>query len=146
MGQGRGRCVPRLPGCSIDRIGRRPLPMPGTAVGGVALIAMIFSSIEARLWLVGLAIVGQIGVSIGSMALWPYTAETFPTRIRSVALGTFSSIARAASMLTPLLVGGVLQATGSVTLVFLVFGLASLVVALLWLLGVRETAGLKMAD
>jgi MFS transporter, putative metabolite:H+ symporter len=131
---------------TIDRIGRRPLPMIGTAIGGVALIAMIFIDHGATVWLVGLAIVGQIGISIGSMVLWPYTAETYPTRVRSLALGTSSSLARAASMLTPLLVGAVLQATGSITPIFLVFGLASLAVALLWLLGVRETAGKKMVD
>jgi putative MFS transporter len=131
---------------SIDRIGRRPLPMFGTAVGGLALIAMIFIDLDARLWLVGLAIVGQIGISIGSMVLWPYTAETYATRIRSLALGSASSVARAASMLTPVLVGGVLQATGSVTPVFLVFGVASFAVAVLWLFGVRETAGRKMLD
>jgi MFS transporter, putative metabolite:H+ symporter len=133
---------------TIDRIGRRPPPMVGTAVGGLALLAMIFISINASttLLLVSLAIVGQIGISIGSMVLWPYTAETYPTRIRSLALGTSSSVARLASMLTPVLVGGVMQATGSVTLVFLVFGLASLTVAMLWLFGVRETAGRKMAD
>jgi putative MFS transporter len=131
---------------TIDRIGRRPLPMLGTAIGGMALLAMIFMDLDATLWLVGFAIVGQIGISIGSMVLWPSTAETYPTRIRSLALGTSSSIARAASMLTPLLVGGVLQMTGSVTLVFLVFGLASFAVALLWLFCVRETAGRKMVD
>jgi putative MFS transporter len=131
---------------SIDRIGRRPPPMLGTAVGGLALLAMIFINVNATLLLVSLAIIGQIGISIGSMVLWPYTAETYPTRIRSLVLGTSSSIARAASSLSPLLVGGVMQATGSVTLVFLVFGLASLVVAMLWLFGVRETAGRKMAD
>jgi MFS transporter, putative metabolite:H+ symporter len=131
---------------TIDRIGRRPLPMLGTAIGGLALLAMMFVDLDARALLVGLAIIGQIGISVGSMVLWPYTAETYPTRIRSLALGTSSSTARAASMLTPLLVGGVLQATGSVTLVFLTFGLASLAVALLWLFGVRETAGRKMAD
>ncbi len=131
---------------TIDRIGRRPLPMLGTAVGGIALIAMIFIDLDATFWLVGLAIVGQIGISIGSMVLWPATAEIYPTRIRSLALGTSSSVARGASMLTPLLVGGVLERTGTVTLVFLVFGLASFAVALLWLFGVRETAGRKMAD
>lgn len=131
---------------SIDRIGRRPLPMFGTAIGGVALLAMIFVQLDARLLLVGLAIIGQIGISIGSMVLWPYTAETYATRIRSLALGTSSSLARAASMLTPLLVGGVLQLTGSTTLVFLVFGLASIAVALLWRFGTRETAGREMAD
>ena len=131
---------------TIDRIGRRPLPMAGTAIGGIALLAMIFIDLDATFWLVGFAIVGQIGISIGSMVLWPSTAETYPTRIRSLALGTSSSIARAASMMTPLLVGGVLQLTGSVTLVFLVFGLASFAVAVLWLFCVRETAGRKMAD
>jgi putative MFS transporter len=131
---------------TIDRIGRRPLPMFGTAIGGMALLAMIVVDLDATLPLVSFAIVGQIGISIGSMVLWPSTAEIYPTRIRSLALGTSSSIARAASMLTPLLVGGVLQVTGSVTLVFLVFGLASFAVALLWLFCVRETAGRKMAD
>jgi MFS transporter, putative metabolite:H+ symporter len=131
---------------TIDRIGRRPLPMLGTAVGGIALIAMIFIDLDATAWLVGLAIVGQIGISIGSTVLWPSTAEIYPTRIRSLALGTASSVARGASMLTPLLVGGVLEVTGTVTPVFLVFGLASFAVALLWLFGVRETAGRKMAD
>jgi putative MFS transporter len=131
---------------TIDRIGRRPLPMLGTAISGVALIAMIFIDHSAIFWLVALATIGQIGISIGSMVLWPYTAETYATRIRSLALGTSSSLARAASMLTPLLVGFVLQATGSVTLILLVFGLASMAVALLWLFGARETAGLKMAD
>jgi MFS transporter, putative metabolite:H+ symporter len=131
---------------SIDRIGRRPLPMFGTAIGGLALLAMIFVDLDATFWLVAFAIVGQIGISIGSMVLWPSTAEIYPTRIRSLALGTSSSVARGASMLTPLLVGGVLQTTGSVTIVFLVFGLASFAVAMLWLFCVRETAGRKMAD
>lgn len=131
---------------SIDRIGRRPLPMLGTAIGGLALIAMILVDAGATLWLVGLAIIGQIGISVSSMVLWPHTAETYATRIRSLALGMFSSLARAASMLTPLLVGGVMQVTGAVTLVFLVFGLASFAVAMLWLFGARETAGRKLAD
>jgi len=49
-------------------------------------------------------------------------------------------------MLTPLLVGGVLQWVGSVNPVFVIFGTASFVVALLWLWCVRETAGQAMAD
>ena len=131
---------------SIDRIGRRPLPMAGTAIGGAALIAMLMVGLDSRLLLVGLAIIGQIGISIGSMVLWPYTAETYATRIRSLVLGTSSSIARGASMLAPLFVGGVLQAKASTAPIFLVFGLVSLAVGLLWLLGVRETAGRKMED
>lgn len=131
---------------SIDRIGRRPLPMFGTLVGGIALVAVTFLDLGATFWLVFLAIVGQIGISIGSMVLWPYTAETYATRIRSLVLGVSSSFARAASMLAPLLVGGVVQFTGKATIVFLVFGLVSVAVGLLWMFGTRETAGRRMDD
>ncbi len=131
---------------SIDRIGRRPLPMIGTAVGGIALVALIFVDRSATLVVVTLAIIGQIGISIGSMVLWPFTAETYPTRVRALALGTSSSVARAASSATQLLVGGVLQLTGSASPIFLAFGVASFAVSMLWLFGTRETAGRKMTD
>ncbi len=138
--------LPLVLRASIDRIGRRPPVILGTALGGLALLAMIPVPLDRVYLLVGLAIVGQIGISVGSLILWPYTAEIYDTRIRSLALGTASSLARGASMLTPLLVGGVLQATGKVTLVFLVFGASSLIVALLWWRGTRETAGQAMED
>lgn len=131
---------------SIDRIGRRPLPMLGTALGGIALVSLLFVDRNATLAIVSLALIGQIGVSIGSMVLWPYSAEIYPTRIRSLALGTASSVARAASTATQFLVGGVLQWTNSATPVFVTFGLAAFAVALLWLFGTRETAGRKMLD
>jgi putative MFS transporter len=138
--------LPIILRASIDRIGRRPPPLFGTAIGGLALLAMVFIPVESRVLLVGCAIVGQIGISIGCLVLWPYTAEIYPTRIRSLALGASSSLARAASMLTPLLVGGLLQLSGSVNPVFVVFGVASFAVALLWLQCVRETAGHQVAD
>ena len=131
---------------SIDRIGRRPLPMYGTAIGGIALLALVFVDRGATAIVVSLAVIGQIGISIGSMVLWPYTAETYPTRIRSLALGASSSMARAASTATQLLVGGVLQLTGSTSPIFIAFGAASFTVALLWLFGTRETAGRRMPD
>ena len=129
---------------TIDWIGRRPPAIAGTALGGAALLGMIVAPADSWFLVIGLMIVGQVGISIGSMILWPYTAEVYETRIRAVALGTASSIARGASMLTPLVVGGILEATGSVTLVFLVFGLSSLIVALLWWRWTRETAGREL--
>ena len=129
---------------TIDRIGRRPPVIFGTAVGGAALLGMLLVPSEAWMVVVALVIIGQIGISVGSIILWPYTAETYGTRVRSVALGTSSSLARGASMLTPLVVGGIMQATGSVTLVFLIFGSASLFVALLWWRCTKETAGREM--
>jgi len=131
---------------TIDRIGRRPPAIVGTAIGGLALLGMLVVPSEAWLLVVGLLVVGQIGVSVSSMILWPYTAEIYDTQVRSVALGASSSLARGASMLTPLVVGGVLEVTGSVTLVFLIFGASSLVVSLLWWRGTVETAGREIDD
>lgn len=129
---------------TIDRIGRRPPAILGTGLGGLALLAMLITPADAWVAVVALLIVGQIGISVSSMVLWPYTAELYPTAIRSVALGAASSLARGASMLTPILVGGVLDLTGSVTLIFLAFGSASIMVSLLWWRGARETAGRRL--
>jgi len=131
---------------TIDRIGRRPPAILGTGIGGLALLGLVFVGNDGVLLLVTLAIIGQIGISAGSMILWPYTAEIFDTRVRSLALGAASSVARGASMLTPLVVGGVLQVTGSVMLVFAIFGSAAIIVALLWLFATRETAGQEIDD
>ncbi len=131
---------------TIDRVGRRPPVLIGTAIGGIAMLILLAVPVSAWMLAVALVIIGQTGISVGSILLWPWTAESYETRVRSTALGTMSSLARAASMLTPLLVGGLLQATGSVTPIFLLFGVASLIVALLWWRGTQETAGRAMGD
>lgn len=129
-----------------DRIGRRPLPLWGTAIGGLALLALMPLGPDRMGWVIALAIMGQVGISIGSIVIWPFSAETLDTRVRSVALGVMSSLARAGAMLAPLLVGVVLDKTGQVTLVFLTFGLAALAVALLWWLWARETVGRAIGE
>lgn len=129
---------------TVDRIGRRPPPIIGTLLGGIALLGLLAVPSSQWVLIVALVMLGQIGVSVSSMVLWPWSAEIYDTRVRSVALGALSSLARAASMLTPVLVGGVMQATGSARLVFLAFGIASLAVALLWWRAAQETAGREM--
>ena len=129
---------------TIDRFGRRPPVILGTAIGGVALLALTQVDQSQEHLVVGLTILGQIGVSIGSMVLWPYSSEVFETNVRASALGAMSSLARAASMSTPLVVGGVLAATGSITPVFLIFGLSAASVALLWIFATKETAGREL--
>jgi putative MFS transporter len=138
--------LPVVLGLTIDRFGRRPPVLIGTTIGGIALLTLLAVPTSAWALAVSLVIIGQIGISVGSILLWPWSAETFDTRIRATALGTMSSLARAASMLTPPIVGGLMQATGSVTLVFLLFGTASLIVALLWWRGTQETAGRVFGD
>ena len=129
---------------TIDRFGRRPPVILGTAIGGLALLALTLVDPGREQLIVGLTILGQIGISIGSMVLWPYTSEVYETSVRATALGASSSLARAASMSTPLVVGGVLGVTGSITPVFVIFGLCAVTVALLWIFATRETAGREL--
>ncbi|CAN5340329.1 MFS transporter [soil metagenome] len=98
----------------IDHVGRRPLALGGTAVASVALLGLAIYPPESRLLLVALVITGQVAISIGSVVVWPYTAENYPTRVRALGLGAASSTARGASMLTQLAVGGILGGGGSV--------------------------------
>jgi putative MFS transporter len=129
---------------TIDRFGRRPPVLIGATIGGLGLLGLLVAPTSAWVLAICLVMIGQIGISVGSMVLWPWTSEIYTTRVRSTALGVMSSLARVASMLTPLVVGGIMQATNAATLVFLIFGLASLAVALLWWRGTYETAGREM--
>ncbi|MEI9852219.1 MAG: MFS transporter [Sphingomonas sp.] len=129
---------------TVDRFGRRPPAILGTALGGLSLLSLavvIGVGGASQQLLVTLTIIGQIGASIGSIILWPYTAEVFETRIRAMALGGASSLARGASMVTPLGVGAVLALSGSIIPVFVIFGTVSVIVALLWVFATVETAG-----
>ncbi len=129
---------------TIDRFGRRPPVILGTAIGGVALLVLTLVDPGQEQLLVGLTILGQIGISIGSMVLWPYTSEIYETNVRAAALGASSSLARAASMSTPLVVGVALSMTGSIIPVFLIFGASAVAVALLWIFATKETAGREL--
>ncbi len=133
--------IPLILRQTIDRIGRRLPAILGTAIGGLSLVALAFVDHSQEQLIVTLTVMGSVGASIGSMLLWPYTAEVYDTRVRATALGAASSLARGASMLTPLAVGGVLALSGSIAPVFLLFGASAVTVALLWTLATKETAG-----
>lgn len=124
----------------IDHVGRRPLAIGGTGIAALALLTLAFFPPDGRTMLVILVITGQIAISIGSVVVWPYTAENYPTRVRALGLGMASSTARGASMLTPLVVGGILGSSGSVSIVFAVFGFCALASFSLWVTATRETA------
>lgn len=136
--------VPMILGVLMDRIGRRPLAIAGTLSGGIVLLTLLLAGSNVPL-VVTLVALGHTGIGIGTIILWPYSAEAFPTRIRAMALGVCSSAARTASMLTPLLVGGLLAATGSVDPVFGLFGLLGIGVAAIWMFATRETKGVRLA-
>jgi putative MFS transporter len=130
----------------MDYTGRRPLGLAGTFIAAAALLSLSVHIPESRFVLIGLVVTGALSISIGSLIVWPYTAETYPTRLRAVGLGMASATARGASMLTPLIVGGILGESGSVRVVFGVVGACALVAFILWLTATRETARMSLDD
>jgi putative MFS transporter len=137
--------VPMLLGALMDRIGRRPLAIAGTLAGGIVLSSLLLVGPDVPL-VVTLVALGHTGIGVGTVILWPYSAEAFPTRIRAAALGLCSSLARGASMVTPILVGGLIAKTGSVEPVFALFGALGLIVAAIWTFATRETKGVKIDE
>ncbi len=110
-------------------------------------MALIFVDRDATgLVVVSLAIIGQIGISIGSMVLWPFYRGDLPDAHPLAGAGRVEQ--RGARGIDGDAAAGGRRAagTGSASPIFLTFGVASFAVAMLWLFGTRETAGRKMTD
>lgn len=130
----------------IDRVGRRPVAIAGSAIGALALAALAAGFGSQTIEMVILVAVGQFFVAGCNVVLWPFTAETYPTRVRALALGLSSSLARAASMTTPFVVGWLLLLTHSVRFVFGAFSLCALATVFIWCLLTKETTRTNLDD
>ncbi len=124
----------------VDKLGRRNLIGGAFLVGGVLFIV---------LWLTGITTAQQVLV-LGSLAfffifavctaVYLYTPELYPTRMRAVGTSIGSAWARIAAMVGPLFVGMVVGGY-SVSWAFLLFGVTAVIGGLLTLLVGVETRG-----
>jgi putative MFS transporter len=138
--------VPLVFAAIIDRVGRRLPAIVGAVLTCASLTGLILIDHSQTPLVVTLITTGWVAAACGSIILWPYTAEIYPTDMRATGLGLSSSLARGASMLTPLVVAGVLAATGSVRIVFGLLLICSVVVTAVWALFTRETAGKSLEE
>jgi putative MFS transporter len=130
-----------LSGFLIDKFGRRPFSVGGLAVTAIMLLSLAaFRPTQAEI-IVTMVVLAHLGTFFGAFVVWPYTAETFPTNVRALAVGYGSSIGRGASMLMPIFVGYVLNKGAPIEIVFGMFGLCALVAFLCWVFLTRETRG-----
>ncbi len=125
----------------IDRYGRRPPAIVAAVLSVAALVTLACLDAQYLPLVIAMLILGKLSSAVGSVILWPYSAEAFPTRVRALGLGVASSLGRAASMMTPLVVGAILSFQNSPVAVFLVFAACGTAVSLLWWLAAEETAG-----
>src|SRR5215216_434760 len=125
----------------VEAWGRKPTLAAFLALGGVS--ALIFALAHstavyvAALFFVGFFNLGAWG------AVYPYTSELFPTRLRSTAFGMVEGVGKAAAIAGPYLFGYLLDTTGATVwpLTFVASVMAA--GALVTLLG-PETRGAKL--
>jgi MFS transporter, putative metabolite:H+ symporter len=126
----------------VERIGRKPTLALFLALGGVSALTFALADsaavLIAALFFVGFFNLGAWG------AVYPYTSELFPTRLRATAFGMVEGVGKGAAIGGPYLFGALLDWTGdtlwSLVFVAIVMALGGAVV----LFG-RETRGTKLA-
>jgi putative MFS transporter len=97
----------------VERIGRKPTLAAFLFLGGISAYAFAVADTKTvfvtALFFVGFFNLGAWG------AVYPYTSETFPTRLRSSAFGLFEGVGKAAAIAGPYIFGHLYDATGSTT-------------------------------
>src|SRR5438105_2335379 len=127
----------------VERIGRKPTLAAFLFLGGVSAYAFAAADTQGvyitTLFFVGFFNLGACG------AVYPYTAELFPTRLRSSAFGLMEGVGKAAAIAGPYIFGHLKDATGSTTwsisFVAIVMAAGGLVAATFG----RETKGRHLA-
>jgi MFS transporter, putative metabolite:H+ symporter len=126
----------------VEAWGRKPTLATFLVLAGVSALTFAVADTTpvyvASLFFVGFFNLGAWG------AVYPYTSELFPTRLRSSAFGMVEGVGKAAAVGGPYLFGALIDWTGetlwSLTFIALVMAVGGLVV----LFG-RETKGQKLA-
>jgi putative MFS transporter len=126
----------------VERIGRKPTLTLFLALGGVSALTFALADTEAvfvaSLFFVGFFNLGAWG------AVYPYTAELFPTRVRSSAFGMVEGVGKGAAIGGPYLFGALIDWSGNTTWSLVFIALVMVAGAAAMLFG-RETRGAKLA-
>ncbi len=127
----------------VERIGRKPTLATFLFLGGLSAYAFAVADSEA-VFITALFFVGFFNLGAWG-AVYPYTAELFPTRLRSSAFGLMEGVGKAAAIAGPYIFGNLKDATGSttwsLTFVAIVMVAGGVVAAVFG----RETRGEKLA-
>jgi putative MFS transporter len=97
----------------VERIGRKPTLASFLLLGGVSAYAFAIAD-SPSVYVTALFFVGFFNLGAWG-AVYPYTAETFPTRLRSSAFGVMEGVGKAAAIAGPYIFGHLNDATGSTT-------------------------------
>lgn len=127
----------------VERIGRKPTLAAFLVLGGISAYAFAVADTEG-VYVTALFFVGFFNLGAWG-AVYPFTSETFPTRLRSSAFGFMEGVGKAAAIAGPYIFGHLNDATGSttwsLTFVAIVMAAGGLVAAVFG----RETRGQALA-
>ena len=127
----------------VDRIGRKATLASFLLLGGLSAYAFAVADTEP-VYITALFFVGFFNLGAWG-AVYPYTAELFPTRLRSSAFGLMEGVGKSAAIAGPYIFGNLNDATGSttwsLTFIAIVMVLGAGVAAIFG----RETRGEKFA-
>jgi MFS transporter, putative metabolite:H+ symporter len=127
----------------VERIGRKPTLAAFLLLGGLSAYAFAVADSEG-VYITALFFVGFFNLGAWG-AVYPYTAELFPTRLRSSAFGLMEGVGKAAAIAGPYIFGNLKDATGSttwsLTFVAIVMAVGGVVAGIFG----RETRGEKLA-
>jgi MFS transporter, putative metabolite:H+ symporter len=126
----------------VERIGRRPTLASFLLLGGLSAYAFAVADSTA-IYVTALFFVGFFNLGAWG-AVYPYTSELFPTRLRSSAFGMVEGVGKGAAIAGPYIFGNLLDATGD-TVWSLTFVAAVMVAGALVVLLGRETRGARLS-
>ena len=139
----------QLPGTVIiaflaDRVSRRKLILLSLAL--LSAGSFLFGLSQADGWVLGMGFLLMVFNGMAWGLAYPFSAELYPTRMRGAATGWANGIGRIGGVLAPIVVGLVIQAGGSLTLVFTILAAAPFLATLI-LSNIRlETTGRSLEE
>jgi MFS transporter, putative metabolite:H+ symporter len=114
----------------IDVVGRKAWITGAMVIGGLSLLVLWLLGAETAPQVLLWSALGYAGVASVAIALYLYTPEVYPTRMRALGTSVGSAWLRFASIIGPTFVGIILTSF-TIPYVFLGFGLAALLGALI---------------
>jgi putative MFS transporter len=97
----------------VERIGRKPTLAGFLVLGGISAYAFAVAD-TSGVYITALFFVGFFNLGAWG-AVYPYTAENFPTRLRSSAFGVMEGVGKAAAIAGPYIFGHLKDVTGGTT-------------------------------
>ena len=133
---------------ACNRFGRKKTTIVHILILAVALVSVAFipNKGNAKWGRVFFGMVGRYSVTLGFMAIYTWSAEIFPTHIRSTGMGFCQVMARVGSICSPWIAKGLKVVHP--TLPFITMGALALfgVVLLFWLPETKDVADLSSSN